>query len=83
MFLVPANNDPIITASAPAANAFAISPEYFIPPSEIILVLLFLTPFLTSRIALSCGTPIPATNLVVQIDPGPIPTLIISTPKFN
>jgi hypothetical protein len=43
---------------------------------------LFLTPFLTSRIALSCGTPIPAINLVVQIDPGPIPTLITSTPSF-
>ena len=24
----------------------------------------------------------PATNLVVHIEPGPIPTLIISTPKF-
>ena len=24
----------------------------------------------------------PATNLVVQIEPGPIPTLIISTPNF-
>ena len=24
----------------------------------------------------------PATSLVVQIDPGPIPTLIISTPNF-
>ena len=33
-------------------------------------------------IALNCGTPIPATNLVVQIDPGPIPTLIISTPNL-
>jgi len=43
---------------------------------------LFLTPFLTSKIALNCGTPMPATNLVVQIEPGPIPTFIISTPRF-
>ena len=50
---VPANNDPIITASAPAANAFAKSPEYLIPPSEIIFTFLFLIPFLTLRIALS------------------------------
>jgi len=27
-----------------------------------------------------CGTPIPATTLVVQIDPGPTPTLTASTP---
>ena len=47
-----------------------------------IFVLLFLTPFLTSRIALNWGTPIPATSLVVQIEPGPIPTLITSTPSF-
>src|SRR5210317_1785906 len=80
---VPANNEPIITASAPAAKALAKSPEYLIPPSAMILTFLFLIPFLTERIALNCGTPIPATNLVVQIDPGPIPTLIISTPKFN
>ena len=59
-----------------------MSPEYLIPPSEIIFVLLFLIPFLVSRIALSCGTPIPATNLVVQIDPGPIPTFITSTPNL-
>jgi len=80
---VPANNEPIITASAPAAKAFAKSPEYLIPPSAIIFTFLFLIPFLTDRIALNCGTPIPATNLVVQIEPGPIPTFIISTPKFN
>ena len=80
---MPANKEPIITASAPAANAFAKSPEYFIPPSEIILTFLFLIPFLTFKIALSWGTPMPATNLVVQIEPGPIPTLIISTPKLK
>ena len=29
----PANIDPSITESAPAANAFTISPVYLIPPS--------------------------------------------------
>ena len=37
--VVPENNEPIIMASAPAAIALAISPENFIPPSEINLVL--------------------------------------------
>ena len=30
--------------------------------------------------AVTCGTPIPATTLVVHIEPGPIPTLTASTP---
>ena len=80
--IVPANRDPIITASAPAAKAFAISPENFIPPSEIIFIFFFFTPFLTFIIALSCGTPMPATKRVVHIEPGPIPTLIMSTPSL-
>jgi len=50
---VPENKDPIITASAPAAKAFAISPENLIPPSAIILIFLFFNPFLTSNIALN------------------------------
>ena len=33
-----------------------------------------------SMIADNCGTPTPATIRVVQIDPGPIPTLIASAP---
>ncbi len=32
------------------------------------------------RMALTCGTPTPATTLVVQMDPGPTPTLIPSAP---
>ena len=36
----------------------------------------------TSDIAVICGTPTPATILVVQIDPGPIPTLTASTPAL-
>ena len=33
---VPANSEPIITVSAPAASAFATSPEYLMPPSAMI-----------------------------------------------
>ena len=33
-----------------------------------------------SMIAVSCGTPTPATMRVVQIEPGPMPTLIASAP---
>ena len=35
-----------------------------------------------SWIAVNCGTPTPATTRVVHIDPGPIPTLIASTPSL-
>ena len=79
---VPANIDPIIIASAPAAIAFIRSPENLIPPSEIILTFLFFTALFTFIIAVICGTPIPATILVVQIDPGPIPTFKISAPEL-
>src|ERR1039458_7426923 len=78
---VPASRLPIITQSAPAAIAFVISPEYLMPPSAISG-----TP--PSRVALEhslmariCGTPAPETTRVVQIDPGPIPTLMPSTPS--
>ena len=52
------------------------------PHQRLLKLFYFLAPFFTSKIALNCGTPIPATNLVVQIEPGPIPTFIISTPSF-
>ena len=42
-----------IKYSGDLAKAFAKSPEYFIPPSEIILTFLFLIPFLTLKIALN------------------------------
>src|SRR4051794_41569762 len=38
------------------------------------------TTLFRSEIAKSCGTPIPATTRVVQIDPGPMPTLTASAP---
>ncbi len=34
-----------------------------------------------SIIAVSCGTPTPATMRVVQIEPGPMPTLMASAPQ--
>ena len=38
------------------------------------------TPRRTSTIAENCGTPTPATTRVVQIEPGPMPTLTASAP---
>ena len=34
-------------------------------------------------IAVSCGTPTPATMRVVQIEPGPMPTLMASAPAVD
>ena len=63
---------------APAAIALAKSPEYLMPPSAITGT----SPAAraASMIAVSCGTPTPATIRVVQIDPGPIPTFTASAP---
>ena len=60
----------------------AISPENFIPPSDIIGILNFFATLYVSEIACNCGTPTPATILVVQIDPGPIPTFNESAPAL-
>ena len=76
----PANIDPIITVSAPAAIALTISPVYLIPPSAITGTPVPSRAKATSLIAVNCGTPTPAIILVVQIDPGPIPTLTASAP---
>ena len=65
---------------APAAIALAISPEKRIPPSAIIGTPLPSSAAATSLIAVICGTPTPATIRVVQIDPGPMPTLTASAP---
>ena len=80
---VPANKPPSITESAPAAIAFAISPENLIPPSAIIPMSESFIACFISNIAVICGTPIPAIILVVHIEPGPIPTLIPSAPAFS
>jgi hypothetical protein len=51
------------------------------PPSAITGTPLFAAALAAERIAVSCGTPTPATIRVVQIDPGPMPTLIASAPE--
>ena len=79
---MPASNEPSITEFAPAANAFTISPEYFIPPSAIIGIPASLAAAEQSRIAVICGTPTPATIRVVHIEPGPIPTFTQSAPAL-
>ena len=63
---------------APAAMAFAMSPEYRMPPSAINGMSRSPTPSSVLSIAEICGTPTPATMRVVQMEPGPIPTLIPS-----
>ena len=67
-----------MTESAPAPKALTTSPENLTPPSEIIGI----SPAteITSNMADNCGTPTPAIILVVQIEPGPTPTLIASAP---
>ncbi|GIR38200.1 MAG: hypothetical protein CM15mP49_35850 [Actinomycetota bacterium] len=65
-----------MTESAPAAIAFAISPDVLIPPSAITGIGISLA----EKMAVSCGTPTPATKRVVQTPPGPTPTLIASAP---
>ena len=77
---VPANSEPIITESAPAAIALVTSPENFMPPSAIIGTPEPFAALTHSSMAVICGTPAPVTTRVVQILPGPIPTLIASTP---
>ena len=52
------------------------------PPSAITGISYFAATQATSYIAVTCGTPMPDTILVVHIDPGPIPTFIASAPAF-
>ena len=50
------------------------------PPSEITGTSRLRQRSTASMTAVSCGTPTPATMRVVQIEPGPMPTLIASAP---
>lgn len=59
-----------------------MSPEYCRPPSAINGIPALLHAFDASRIAVTCGTPTPATTRVVQIDPGPTPTFTASAPAL-
>ena len=76
----PASSPPSITVSAPAASALAMSPECLIPPSAITGTPAGPAARTASMIAVICGTPTPATTRVVQIAPGPTPTLTASAP---
>src|SRR5690625_3742554 len=80
--VTPANKLPSMTAWAPAASALMISPEYLIPPSAITGTPYFSASSAQSWTAVICGTPTPATTRVVQIEPGPIPTLTIDAPAL-
>ena len=77
---VPAKREPAMMVLAPAANALAISPVYLMPPSPTIGIPVPLKPLEAFMIAVSWGTPTPATILVVQILPGPTPTFTPFTP---
>src|ERR1035441_2575034 len=78
---VPASRLPIMTVSAPAAIALVTSPEYLMPPSAISGTPASRVARAHSAIAVIWGTPAPETTRVVQIEPGPIPTLMPSTPS--
>ena len=71
-----------MTEHAPAASALVISPENLMPPSAITP-----TPYLAAAsahccTAVNCGTPMPAITRVVQMEPGPMPTLTQSAPAL-
>ena len=76
----PASSEPSITVSAPATRALAMSPEYCRPPSPISGTPAGRQARAALWIAVTCGTPTPATTRVVQIEPGPTPTLTPSAP---
>src|SRR3954451_23538863 len=76
----PASSEPTMTVSAPATMALAISPEYFSPPSATTGTPAGWQASAASWTAVTCGTPTPVTTRVVQIEPGPTPTLTASEP---
>ena len=69
-----------MTVSAPEAIAFATSPDEVMPPSAITGTPWRIATSATSKTAVTCGTPTPATTRVVQIEPGPTPALRQSAP---
>ncbi len=69
-----------MTHEAPAAMALAMSPEKRMPPSAMTGTPRFGRPPRHFMMAVSCGTPTPATMRVVQMEPGPMPTLTASAP---
>src|SRR6185312_2849751 len=76
----PASSEPSITVSAPATIALARSPEYWMPPSEMTGTPAALQASAASYTAVTWGAPTPVTMRVVQMEPGPTPTLTASEP---
>ena len=70
-----------MTAEAPAAMALVTSPEYLIPPSAMIGMPFGPATLKTSEMAVIWGMPAPVMIRVVQMEPGPTPTLTASTPR--
>ena len=77
---VPASIEPIITVSAPPARPLTMSPVKRMPPSAMTGTPVPRSASETSITAPSWGTPTPAITRVVQIEPGPMPTLTASAP---
>src|SRR6185503_5582246 len=77
---VPAKSEPIITEDAPAAMAFTMSPENFTPPSAITGTWAGPAALAAAAMAVIWGIPAPETTRVVQMEPGPMPTLTAETP---
>jgi len=65
---------------APPASALAMIAEKLMPPSAMIGTPCLSASSAQDMTAASCGTPTPATMRVVQIEPGPMPTLTQSAP---
>src|SRR5919107_4200486 len=76
----PASSEPSMTVSAPATSAFAMSPEYCRPPSPITGTPAGRQAREALWMAVTWGTPTPATTRVVQMEPGPTPTFTPSAP---
>ena len=69
-----------MTTLAPAASALTMSPLYLMPPSAMIGMPYCAATQAASYTAVICGTPMPATTRVVQMEPGPMPTFTQSAP---
>src|SRR5699024_2979185 len=77
---VPANIEPSMTESAPAAKALAMAQKYCLPPSAKQGTHAPEATVDAAMIAVIGGAPTPPTTRAVQIEPVPIPTLIESAP---
>ena len=77
---VPANQEPTITADAPAARARATSRGCRTPPSAQTCRRARAAAAAHSSTAENCGRPTPVIIRVVHMAPGPTPTLTMSAP---